>query len=65
MKRSQTRSLVSAGTAVFGLVSAARDLRLARAKGDKLAALDAFVSIAAVLTGLAVAYRALREEDES
>jgi hypothetical protein len=49
---------------VFGITSAARDLRKARRDGDKLALLDAFVSLLAVVTGIAIAVRALREGEE-
>ncbi len=63
MNRAQSRMLISLGTSAFGVSSAYRDLKRARTDGDTLALLDAVVSLAAVLTGLAIAIRALRETD--
>jgi hypothetical protein len=64
VKGSQTRALVSAGTSLFAVTSAVRDLRKARRDGDRLALLDAAVSLLAVVTGVAIAVRALREGEE-
>ncbi len=62
--RAQTRALVSAGTSLFALSSAYRDLRKARRTGDVLAIVDGVVSLLAVLTGIAVAIRALNDGDD-
>lgn len=60
--RQQARSMVSFGSAAVGVGSAVRDLRRARSQADKLALVDAVLSLAAVLTGLALLVRALRED---
>ncbi len=60
----RVRLVLSLSTALFSLVSALRDLRTARVKGDKLAVVDGVVSSAAVITGLLIAWRTLRDPDE-
>jgi len=61
----RTRTTLSLATAAFSLVSALRDLRAARDKQDRLAMVDGLVSAAAVITGLLIAWRTLRNpEDE-
>ena len=65
-KNARVSAAVSLATAVFSLGSAFRDVRKARETGDKLAYVDGVVSVVAVVTGLLVAYRALRHpEDEA
>jgi hypothetical protein len=56
--------VLSLSTAAFSLVSALRDLRTARVNGDRLAVIDGVVSSAAVVTGLLLAWRTLRNPDE-
>ncbi len=63
MNKASTRALITLGTSAFGITSAFRDFRRARNDADKLALLDAVVSLAAVLTGVAIAVRAMREAD--
>ncbi len=58
------RLALTLGTAGFSLVSAVRDLRTARVNGDKLAVVDGVASTIAVITGLLLAWRTLRNPDE-
>ncbi|MER5376538.1 MULTISPECIES: hypothetical protein [unclassified Streptomyces] len=51
--------LSMAGTA-FGALGVAKRLRKARAENDLLVVIDATVSAAAIVTGLAVLYRELK-----
>ena len=62
--RTRNSAMISVATAMFSLTSAVRDLRTARASGDRLALIDAAVSLAAVMTGLALAYRTIRTGDD-
>jgi hypothetical protein len=64
MPTPRVRLALSLGTACFSLVSAVRDLRTARVNGDKLAVVDGVVSTAAVITGLLLAWRTLRNPEE-
>ena len=64
MPSPRVRLALSLGTACFSLVSAVRDLRTARIKGDRLAVVDGLVSSAAVVTGLLLAWRTLRNPEE-
>jgi hypothetical protein len=63
LSRHQVRTLASLGGGAMGAGTAMRNLRKARAKSDKLALLDALLSLAAVLTSIALVVRALREDD--
>ncbi|WP_418961494.1 hypothetical protein [Streptomyces tritici] len=59
-KKSRTGLYVSLGTTAFGAVSVAKQAKLAREDGDVLRLIDAAVSAAAIVTGLAILYRELR-----
>ncbi len=63
LSRHQVRSLTSLGGGAIAAGTAVRNVRKARAKADKLALLDALLSLAAVLTSVALVMRALREDD--
>ena len=59
-KKSRTGLYVSLGTTAFGAVSVAKQAKLAREDGDVLRLIDAAVSAAAIVTGLAILYRELK-----
>ncbi|MDP9396993.1 MAG: hypothetical protein M3P96_03825 [Actinomycetota bacterium] len=63
--RTRNSALISVATAMFSLSSAYRDLRTARTNGDRLAVIDAVASLVAVATGLAMAYRTIRNGGDS
>ena len=62
--RTRNSAAISLATSVFGLTTAVRDLRTARRDGDRLALADAIFSLAAVVTGVAIAYRTIRDGSE-
>ncbi|MFF8608246.1 hypothetical protein ACF06X_20155 [Streptomyces sp. NPDC015346] len=59
-KKSKTGVYVSLATTAFGAVSVAKQAKLARSDGDTLRLIDAAVSAAAIVTGLAILYRELK-----
>ncbi|MDX3534246.1 hypothetical protein PV721_07665 [Streptomyces sp. MB09-01] len=59
-KKSKTGVYVSLATTAFGAVSVAKQAKLARSDGDVLRLIDAAVSAAAIVTGLAILYRELK-----
>ncbi|MBT2438751.1 hypothetical protein J7E93_01135 [Streptomyces sp. ISL-36] len=59
-KKSKTGVYVSLATTAFGAVSVAKQAKLARTDGDMLRLVDAAVSAAAIVTGLAILYRELK-----
>ncbi|MEU6930399.1 hypothetical protein [Streptomyces sp. NPDC046385] len=48
------------GTTAFGVISVAKQVKKARAEHDTLKLVDAVVSAAAIVTGLAILYRELK-----
>ncbi|MET9931192.1 MULTISPECIES: hypothetical protein [unclassified Streptomyces] len=59
-KKSKTGLYVSLASTAFGAVSVAKQAKLARNDGDALRLIDAAVSAAAIVTGLAILYRELK-----
>ncbi|WP_374778419.1 hypothetical protein OG756_27225 [Streptomyces sp. NBC_01310] len=59
-KKSKTGVYVSLASTAFGAVSVAKQAKLARSDGDVLRLIDAAVSAAAIVTGLAILYRELK-----
>ncbi|WP_405901707.1 hypothetical protein OG242_23485 [Streptomyces sp. NBC_00727] len=59
-KKSKTGLYVSMGTTAFGVLSVAKQAKLARSDNDTLRLIDAAVSAAAIATGLAILYRELK-----
>ncbi|WP_405602392.1 hypothetical protein OG741_27835 [Streptomyces sp. NBC_01410] len=59
-KKSKTGTYLSIGTTAFGAISVAKQAKKARNEGDTLRLIDAAVSAAAIVTGLALLYRELR-----
>ncbi|MEU7292740.1 hypothetical protein [Streptomyces exfoliatus] len=59
-KKSKTGVYVSLATTAFGAVSVAKQAKMARNDGDMLRLVDAAVSAAAIVTGLAILYRELK-----
>lgn len=59
-KKSKTGVYVSAVSTAFGAVSVAKQAKMARNDNDTLRLIDAAVSAAAIVTGLAILYRELK-----
>ncbi|MEU8538791.1 hypothetical protein AB0C52_02150 [Streptomyces sp. NPDC048717] len=59
-KKSKTGTYLSMGTTAFGAVGVAKQVKKARADHDTLKLIDAVVSAAAIVTGLAILYRELK-----
>ncbi|MEU1052705.1 hypothetical protein [Streptomyces sp. NPDC005876] len=59
-KKSKSGLYLSMATTAFGAVSVAKQAKLARTESDTLRLLDAAVSAAAIVTGLAILYRELK-----
>ncbi|GAA1251653.1 hypothetical protein GCM10009646_44140 [Streptomyces aureus] len=59
-KKSKTGAYVSIATTAFGAISVAKQAKLARNDHDTLRLIDAAVSAAAIVTGLAILYRELK-----
>ncbi|MEV6246961.1 hypothetical protein AB0M38_12250 [Streptomyces sp. NPDC051742] len=59
-KKSKTGVYVSLATTAFGAVSVAKQAKMARNDDDMLRLVDAAVSAAAIVTGLAILYRELK-----
>ncbi|MET7643329.1 hypothetical protein ABZS83_06705 [Streptomyces sp. NPDC005426] len=59
-KKSKSGVYMSLGTTAFGALSVAKQARMARQDNDTLRLIDAAVSAAAIVTGLAILYRELK-----
>ncbi|GHE68250.1 hypothetical protein QWL27_28465 [Streptomyces thermocarboxydus] len=59
-KKSRSGTYLSMAATAFGAVGVAKRLRKARAEKDTLVLIDATVSAAAIVTGLAILYRELK-----
>ncbi|MEU9060669.1 hypothetical protein AB0D13_17915 [Streptomyces sp. NPDC048430] len=59
-KKSKSGVYVSLGTTAFGALSVVKQARMARQDNDTLRLVDAAVSAAAIVTGLAILYRELK-----
>ncbi|MFE5797986.1 hypothetical protein ACFQ8C_36140 [Streptomyces sp. NPDC056503] len=59
-KKSKAGTYLSMGTTAFGAVAVAKQVKKARADHDTLKLIDAVVSAAAIVTGLAILYRELK-----
>jgi hypothetical protein len=63
-KKSKLGTYVSIGTSVFGVIGISRQLRTARQESDTLQLVDAVISAAAVISGVALLARELRRMNE-
>lgn len=59
-KKSKSGTYLSIATTAFGAVGVAKQARKARTEHDTLRLIDAAVSAAAIVTGLAILYRELK-----
>ncbi|MGW1883086.1 hypothetical protein [Streptomyces sp. NPDC002133] len=59
-KKSRTGTYLSMGTTAFGAISVVKQVKKARMEQDTLRLIDAAVSAAAIITGLALLYRELK-----
>ena len=59
-KKSKSGLYLSMAATAFGAVGVAKRLKKARAEKDTLVLIDATVSAAAIVTGLAILYRELK-----
>ncbi|MFD9542422.1 hypothetical protein [Streptomyces sp. NPDC060022] len=59
-KKSKSSVYLSLGTTAFGALSVVKQARLAREESDTLHLVDAVISTAKIVTGLAVLYRELK-----
>ncbi|EHM25373.1 uncharacterized membrane protein YcjF (UPF0283 family) [Streptomyces sp. HB372] len=59
-KKSKTGAYIAIGSTAFGAISVAKQAKLARSENDLLRLVDAAVSAAAIVTGLAILYRELK-----
>ncbi|MFF3750882.1 hypothetical protein ACFYYH_10555 [Streptomyces sp. NPDC002018] len=59
-KKSRTGTYLSIGSTAFGAISVVKQARMARKDNDTLRLVDAVVSAAAIVTGLAILYRELK-----
>ncbi|MET8171020.1 hypothetical protein [Streptomyces clavifer] len=59
-KKSKSGVYLSLGTTAFGALSVVKQARMARQDSDTLRLIDAAVSAAAIVTGLAILYRELK-----
>ncbi len=59
-KKSKSGVYLSIATTAFGAISVAKQARLARQDHDTLRLVDAAISAAAIVTGLAILYRELK-----
>ncbi|MFJ9850038.1 hypothetical protein [Streptomyces sp. NPDC101150] len=59
-KKSKPGTYLSIGTTLFGAVSVVKQAKKAKAEQDKLQLVDAVVSAAAIVTGVALLIRELR-----
>jgi hypothetical protein len=63
--KSKAGRAVFAGSQVAGALSAARSLRAARAKGDKLALVHALLNAAMLVVTVVIAVRTMREAKQA
>ncbi|EPH43018.1 hypothetical protein ABT390_34560 [Streptomyces aurantiacus] len=59
-KKSKTGTYLSIGTTAFGALSTFKQVKKARAEHDTLKLVDAVVSAAAIVTGIAILVRELK-----
>ncbi|MEV6960858.1 hypothetical protein AB0M97_17015 [Streptomyces sp. NPDC051207] len=59
-KKSKSGTYLSMAATAFGAIGVAKRLKAARAEKDTLVLIDATVSAAAIVTGLAILYRELK-----
>lgn len=59
-KKSKTGLYVSLGSTAFGAITVVKQAKLARQDNDVLRLVDAAISAAAIVTGLAILYRELK-----
>ncbi|MFE7774651.1 hypothetical protein ACFU5O_12230 [Streptomyces sp. NPDC057445] len=59
-KKSRSGTYLSIATTAFGAISVAKQAKKARLDNDTLRLIDAAVSAAAIVTGLAILYRELK-----
>ncbi|BFP52002.1 hypothetical protein [Nonomuraea sp. NPDC048916] len=59
-KKSKTGAYIAMGSTAFGAISVVKQAKLARNDNDILRLVDAAVSAAAIVTGLAILYRELK-----
>jgi branched-subunit amino acid permease len=59
-KKSKSGTYLSVATTAFGAVSVVKQAKKARLENDTLRLVDAAVSAAAIVTGLAILYRELK-----
>ncbi|WP_371662763.1 hypothetical protein [Streptomyces sp. NBC_00280] len=59
-KKSKSGTYLSIATTAFGALSVAKQAKKARSESDTLRLIDAAVSAAAIVTGLAILYRELK-----
>ncbi|MEV6807097.1 hypothetical protein ACH4NF_25350 [Streptomyces sp. NPDC017248] len=59
-KKSKSGTYLSMATTAFGAVSVVKQIKKARLENDTLRLIDATVSAAAIVTGLAILYRELK-----
>ncbi|WP_432137856.1 MULTISPECIES: hypothetical protein [unclassified Streptomyces] len=59
-KKSKSGTYLSMATTAFGAVSVVKQMKKARLESDTLRLIDATVSAAAIVTGLAILYRELK-----
>ncbi|MFF7332637.1 hypothetical protein ACIQU5_02450 [Streptomyces sp. NPDC090306] len=59
-KKSKSGTYLSIATTAFGALSVAKQAKKARVENDTLRLIDAAVSAAAIVTGLAILYRELK-----
>jgi branched-subunit amino acid permease len=59
-KKSRSGTYLSIATTAFGAISVAKQAKKARIENDTLRLIDAAVSAAAIVTGLAILYRELK-----
>jgi branched-subunit amino acid permease len=59
-KKSKSGTYLSMAATAFGAIGVAKRLKTARAEKDTLVLIDATVSAAAIVTGLAILYRELK-----
>jgi hypothetical protein len=59
-KKSKSGTYLSMAATAFGAIGVAKRLKKARSENDTLVLIDATVSAAAIVTGLAILYRELK-----
>ncbi|MET7760908.1 hypothetical protein [Streptomyces sp. NPDC005336] len=64
-KKSRPGTYLSIGTTLFGAVSVIKQAKRARFENDKLQLIDAVVSAAAIVTGVALLVRELKRQGDN